>query len=200
MSKLKYILLIILVGLLFSSFNKQTYSYILNPTEDSSYLNYDKDLESLLDKKFDKAKISILTEKLKYKLTVFYEGKEIKSYPIILGSNPVDNKIKEGDGCTPEGKFKIKNHYSHKKWSKFIWFSYPNGDDWKRYGSAKSQGLLKMSDSIGSNLGIHGVPENQDSLIDNKINWTDGSISLKNKDINEIYEIIKDGISLEIIK
>lgn len=189
-----------LLGLLFSVFNKQTYNYILNPTQDLSYLNYDKGLNGLLEEKFDKRKISILTEKSKYKLTVFYEGKEIKSYPIVLGANPVDDKIKEGDGCTPEGKFKVKNHYIHKKLSKFIWLSYPNGSAWRRYGQAKSKGLLKMSDSIGSNIGIHGVPEGQDNLIDEKKNWTDGSISLKNKDVNEIFDVIQDGDSVEIIK
>lgn len=201
MSKLKYLaLLIIPTGLLLNFFNKPVSDHIHSPTNDSSYLNYNKSLNSLFEGKTDKSKISLLTEKSKYKLTVFYETEPIKSYPVVFGFNPVDDKLKEGDGCTPEGKFKVKAHYVHKKWDKFIWLNYPTIESWKKYGDAKSKGILKFSDSIGSKIGIHGVPDNDNSLIEQKKNWTDGNISLKNNDIDEIYEFIKDGITVEIIK
>lgn len=201
MSKLKYILVaVILVGLLFILFNKQTLDLVHIPSQDNSYLNYDKSLSELLNNSFDKKKISILAEKSKYKLTVFYENNPLKSYPIVLGSNPIDDKLKDGDGCTPEGQFKVKTSFKDKKLNKFIWINYPNGESWKKYSQAKAKGLLKMGDSIGSKIGIHGVPENQDNLIDKKSNWTDGNISLKNKDIDEIFTNITDGIAVEIIK
>lgn len=201
MSKLKYILFaVILVGLLFILFNKQTLDLAHIPTQDTSYLNYNKSLSELLGNNFDKRKVSILAEKSKYKLTVFYESNPLKSYPIVLGSNPVDDKLKDGDGCTPEGQFKVKNYFKDKKLNKFIWLNYPNGESWKKYSQAKAKGLLKMGDSIGSKIGIHGVPGNQDNLIDKKDNWTDGNISLKNKDIDEIFANISNGIAVEIIK
>ncbi len=162
-------------------------------------LNYDKSIFALLHTQNpDKYKVSLLAEKSKYKLTVFYDKKPLKSYPVVLGQNPVDDKLKEGDSCTPEGRFKIKAHYKHPHWSKFLWLNYPTVDSWKKYNLAKMNGKLKFTDSIGGQIGIHGVPDNDDTLIEKRINWTSGCISLKTKDINELYEIIKDGTIVEI--
>ena len=48
------------------------------------YLNYEKPLNKLIElDKIDKEKILIKIEKLKYKLTITYENKDIKSYPIV---------------------------------------------------------------------------------------------------------------------
>jgi murein L,D-transpeptidase YafK len=49
----------------------------------------------------------------------------IKQYPVVLGGNPVDDKLLQGDLCTPEGNFLIHAKYPHKSWEKFIWINYP---------------------------------------------------------------------------
>jgi murein L,D-transpeptidase YafK len=164
------------------------------------HLNYNKSIFAILHTQNpDKDRISLLAEKSKYKLTLFYDKKPLKSYPVVLGFNPVDDKLKEGDGCTPEGVFNIKAHYNHPHWSKFLWLNYPTVDSWKKYNLAKMKGKLKFTDSIGGQIGIHGVPDNDDSVVEKKNNWTNGCISLKNKDVNELYEVIKDGTVVEIV-
>lgn len=198
---MKYLaLLIIPAGLVLNLFNKPDNTITHTSTQKSQYLNYDKKINQIITEKIDKKNISILTEKSKYKLTVFYNMKPVKSYPIALSLNPIDDKLKAGDGCTPEGKFKVKTFYKHKKLNKFIWLNYPNIESWKRYGNAKSNGTLKFSDSIGSNVGIHGLPQDQDNLMEKNKNLTDGGISLKNSDINEIFDLVKEGTVIEIIK
>jgi murein L,D-transpeptidase YafK len=186
--------------LLFNSLNIKALDNGRIGPQGDELLNYDKSiLVALHTQKIDKNKISLLAEKSRYRLTVYYEQKPVKSYPFVLGANPVDDKLREGDGCTPEGSFKIKSRYVHPHWSKFLWLNYPTIESWKKYTKAKVAGKLGIADSIGGQIGIHGVPNNADSLIDKKENWTTGCISLKNKDINELYDIVKDGTVVEIV-
>ena len=182
-NKLTFVLLI----LLFSS--------IL--VSQDEFLNYEKHISELIEN-INKDSISILIEKSEYKLTVLYNNEKIKSYPVVFGSNPIDDKLRQGDSCTPEGFFKVRALYPHKSWSKFIWIDYPTEDSWEKHNSAKSSGLISENSSIGGEIGIHGVPKDYDNMIDEKYNWTLGCISLKNTDINEIYNIIKVGTKIEI--
>jgi murein L,D-transpeptidase YafK len=172
---------------------------VINKNQIGSFLNYDNEITEILKtKKIDKNKISILIEKSKYKLTFNYDGKPIKSYPVVLGFDPVNDKLSQGDGCTPEGKFKIKGIRSHKFWSKFLLLDYPTKDSRKKHRTAKNLRRIPQNAAIGGDIGIHGVPDGMDNLIDEKSNWTLGCISLKNKDINEIYKWVKKGTVVKI--
>ncbi len=163
----------------------------------NDFINFEKQISELIEN-INKDSISLLIEKSEYKLTVLYNEQKIKSYPVVFGSNPSNDKLQKGDSCTPEGLFKVRAYYPHKSWSKFIWIDYPTEDSWGKHNSAKSNGLISESASIGGEIGIHGVPEGSDSMIDEKYNWTLGCISLKNSDVNEIYKIIKVGTKIEI--
>ncbi|MBC6417900.1 MAG: L,D-transpeptidase [Prochloron sp. SP5CPC1] len=160
--------------------------------------NYNKKVSDIIPQ-LDKTKTSILIEKSKYRLTLYHEGEPLKSYPVVFGSNPKGDKLREGDSRTPEGIFKIRDLYPHPSWSKFIWLDYPNQNSWQKHLEAKRQGKISSLDSIGGEIGIHGVPNNSDSLIDNQTNWTLGCISLKNRDVDEIYQAVSTGTIVEII-
>ena len=162
-------------------------------------LNYQQPIESLVTKSIDRSQTAILIEKSKYQLTLYYKNEAIKSYPIVLGSNPVGDKRREGDYKTPEGVFQVRDLYSHPTWSKFIWLDYPNRECWRKHLKAKSTGEIKFLDTVGSEIGIHGVPRNSDRLIDNRTNWTWGCISFKNKDVDEVYGVIQTGTKIEIL-
>jgi murein L,D-transpeptidase YafK len=166
----------------------------------NAFLNKDIAIADLINlKKLDKKAIAIVVEKSKYKLTVYYQNKPIKSYAIVLGANPRDDKIREGDKRTPEGLFHVKELYYHSEWSKFILLDYPNQDSWRKFSLAKSRGEVKANDDIGGEIGIHGVEKGKDWIIDRKINWTWGCISLKNKDVDEIYPLLRKGTTIEIL-
>ncbi len=163
-------------------------------------LNKDKAIASLINlKKLDKKAIAIVIEKSKYKLTVYYQKKPIKAYAIVLGANPQDDKLRQGDKRTPEGIFHVQELYYHSQWSKFIWLDYPNQDSWRKFLQAKTRGEVTVNDDIGGEIGIHGVEKGQDWVIDRKINWTLGCISLKNKDVDEIYQLLQRGTAIEIL-
>ena len=81
----------------------------------------------------------------------------------------------------------------------YYWLDYPNHDSWSKHLQAKKSGKIKVSAYIGGEIGIHGVNPNADYLIDEGKNWTWGCISLKNKDVDEIYSLVIVGTIVKII-
>jgi murein L,D-transpeptidase YafK len=148
----------------------------------------------------DKSQVSILIDKSDFTLTLLLKGEPLKTYPMVLGFNPSDDKRREGDGCTPEGHFSIRKQYPHAKWNFFIWVDYPTDESWVKHKQAKEEGKIPIDATIGGEIGIHGVPDGNDALIDTKMNWTLGCISLKNADIAEIYNCVQEGTPIEIRK
>jgi len=135
-------------------------------------------------------KISILIDKSDYQLHIYTADTLVKTYAVVLGGNPVDDKLREGDQCTPEGSFKIVSKYPHKSWSKFIWINYPTANSWRKHQKAKADDIIPQNARIGGEIGIHGVPKGTDVMIKTGVNWTLGCISLTNTDVNEIYPFI----------
>lgn len=161
----------------------------------------DKPIQNIIDSLgLTNKEIWLYVNKSDYLLSVYIDSQILKSYPVVLGFNPVDDKMKEGDGCTPEGTFELIDLYPHAKWSKFMWIGYPNDESWRKFEANKAVGLIADSDKIGGEIGIHGVPEGMDALIDVGKNWTLGCISLKNKDVDEIYSVCKKSTKVVIVK
>jgi ankyrin repeat protein len=144
--------------------------------------------------------ITLYVHKSRFILAVVSGRDTLKQYDVSLGGNPVDDKLQQGDGCTPEGIFTIIAMYPHKDWSRFIYFDYPNAESWRKFNRNKAEGLIPDYASIGGEIGIHGVPMGSDDLIPERINWTAGCISLRNNDINELYDMVKCGQKLFISK
>ena len=58
----------------------------------------------------------IVVHKLSRKLT-FYQGlTPLKTYSVVLGNDPYNDKLCQGDTCTPEGVYRIRAKYPHSKW------------------------------------------------------------------------------------
>jgi murein L,D-transpeptidase YafK len=141
------------------------------------------------NRKYDKPTI-IVVHKLSRKLT-FYRGlTPLKTYPVVLGNDPYNDKLCRGDTCTPEGVYRVRAKYPHPKWDFFIWLDYPNTQNWLKFGRAKEAGLIPPNADIGGQIGIHGTEDPYKNIIGE--NWTKGCISLLNKDLDEIYPLVND--------
>jgi murein L,D-transpeptidase YafK len=92
---------------------------IHTPPSDTILSTRDRSLKELISETIDLSQTSILIEKYKYRLTVYYRQQPIKSYSVVFGKNYVGYKTKEGDCKTPEGILKIRDLYPHSSWSKF---------------------------------------------------------------------------------
>jgi murein L,D-transpeptidase YafK len=163
-------------------------------------INHDLDLGYLLSSlSLPAENLRIEVDKSDYVLSILSDSIVVKQYPVVFGGNPVDDKLRQGDRCTPEGRFRVIAKYPHRSWNKFIWFDYPNEESWEKHRRAKRKGTIPQSAKIGGEVGIHGVPRGTGAMIDLRINWTLGCIALKNKDIDEFYPYIREG-TLVVIK
>ena len=83
----------------------------------SVLINENRSLAFLIDSlQVKQHNISIQIDKSDYILMVLNKAEILKSYRVVLGSNPKDDKRMEGDRCTPEGTFHIVSKYPHKSW------------------------------------------------------------------------------------
>lgn len=139
----------------------------------------------------------IVVHKLSRKL-IFYQGiTPLKSYPVVLGNDPYNDKLCQGDTCTPEGVYRVRAKYPHSIWDAFIWLDYPNTQNWLKFARAKEAGRLPPDAEIGGEVGIHGTEDPLRNLSGE--NWTKGCISLQNQDLEEIYPLVTEQ-TLVVIK
>jgi murein L,D-transpeptidase YafK len=167
-------------------------------TPPAAFIKTDQALAKRLPREFDRNKISVLIEKSQYRLTVFYDQKPLKSYPVVFGNGEGD-KRREGDRKTPEGILRIRDKYPHENWSKFLWLDYPNAQSECKHNRAKQRREIPVASTIGGEVGIHGVPISQDLLVETKMNWTWGCPSLRRQDVDELYEFVNIGTVVEIL-
>ncbi len=132
----------------------------------------------------------LLVHKQARKLTVYQGLTPLKTYPVVLGNDPYNDKLCQGDACTPEGVYRVRAKYPHPKWSQFIWLDYPNTQNWLKFSRAKKAGRVPEDADIGGQVGIHGTEDPYRNLSGQ--NWTKGCVSLLNQDLEEIYPLVND--------
>ena len=54
-----------------------------------------------------------LIDKSDYKLSIRIDTLVLKEYPVVFGKKENNDKLMQGDKCTPEGHFKIISKYPH---------------------------------------------------------------------------------------
>lgn len=113
----------------------------------------------------------------------------LRTYPIGLGFAPVGHKRFEGDGRTPEGSYVIDRRNPDSKFHLSIGISYPNAAD-VAYAAAAGR-------HPGSDIFIHGGPRRG---IDPRAvrDWTAGCIAVTDRQIEEIYAMVRDGTPIDI--
>ena len=144
--------------------------------------------------------ISIVIDKSDYELSVYDEKGWYATYPVVFGSNGLDDKKMEGDKKTPEGSFHIISKKVHEKWYRFMALDYPSKESWEKFNQRKQNGEIPASASIGGAIGIHGTWPNEDFIIDKYKNWTLGCVSMKKNDVLEIYGYTPVGTRVVIRK
>jgi murein L,D-transpeptidase YafK len=135
----------------------------------------------------------ILIEKAERRLTLWRQGQAWKTYRVALGPNPTGHKQEEGDGRTPEGKYRIDWRNPQSKFYLSLHVSYPDDTDKQR---AAERGV-----SPGGDIMIHGLPNGAGMLgsLHYKRDWTLGCIAVNNEEIEEIWDAVADGTQVEIV-
>src|SRR6476661_8361236 len=147
-----------------------------------------------------KAPVSIIVDKSSYELYVYDAEGWFATYPVVFGNSSLEDKKMEGDRNTPEGTFKIVNKRVHEKWDRYMGLDYPTQESIYKFNERKRRGEIPSSARPGAGIGIHGVWPHEDFVIDRYKNWTNGCISLKNSDVEELYRFIPVGTPVTIRK
>ena len=140
----------------------------------------------------------IVIDKAKYELNVFDNSGWLVTYPVVFGNTDLRDKLYAGDKKTPEGTFTIVSKKPHPKWDRFMMLDYPNEQSIEKFNERKAQGLIPANAQIGGGIGIHGTWPHEDFQVDRFKNWTDGCISMRNKDVEELYNMISVGTQVTI--
>ncbi len=77
---------------------------------------------------------------------------------------------------------------------------YPTAADKAKFNQRKAKGLIPPNAKIGDGIGIHGTWQRDDMAVDYFQNWTNGCISLKRSEMDEIYAMIPIGTRVSIRK
>lgn len=113
----------------------------------------------------------------------------LRTYPVGLGFAPTGHKQFEGDGRTPEGAYTIDRRNPNSLFHLSIGISYPNDTD-RAFAAAQGQ-------SPGGDIFIHGGPRRGIDPMD-KQDWTAGCISVTDRQIEEVYAMVRDGTPIDI--
>jgi murein L,D-transpeptidase YafK len=136
---------------------------------------------------------SVVLEKDKRTLSLYYGGELLKSYRVALGGNPVGHKQEEGDGRTPEGRYVVDFRKRDSSFHRALHISYPNSEDKRR--------AEERSVSPGGDIMIHGLPNGMGAVGKSHLarDWTLGCVAVTNGEIEEIWRAVPDGTPIEIL-
>lgn len=121
----------------------------------------------------------IIIDKSARSLTLLQDGQPLRSYRIALGFAPDGDKARQGDGRTPEGRFRIAVRNDASKYHLSLGIDYPQADDRAR---AAAGGY-----DPGGDIMIHGQPNALPDTTTIKGDWTAGCIAVSNAEMREIW-------------
>lgn len=132
----------------------------------------------------------ILIDKSDRQLTVYRDGRALRSYVISLGFAPEGDKIRQGDGKTPEGRFRIDRRNSQSRFYLSLGIDYPQAEDRAR---AAAGGY-----SPGGDIFIHGQPRGIGGNMRLPNDWTAGCIAVTNDTMDALWRAVDVGTTVEI--
>ncbi|HEY5994580.1 MAG TPA: L,D-transpeptidase family protein [Gallionellaceae bacterium] len=148
----------------------------------------------------------LLVHKEKRSLT-YTDGTVTRDFKVSLGFTPTGPKLEQGDGKTPEGVYYIAHKNPNSSFHLSLGVSYPNVDDAqaglrakliskKEYAAIvqaiRQHRMPPQNTRMGGAIYIHGGGSQSD--------WTWGCIALNNEDIDFLYQHVKAGDKVTILK
>ena len=152
----------------------------------------------------------------KKRVLIVRDGERVRAtFPIALGRGGPGDKHKLGDNKTPVGTYRIVGVNNSTAFDTFLRLNYPNVKD-AFYGlksrlisrrefdrivaALRHNQVPPQNTRLGGAIGIHGLGEETPEKvhIQNKLDWTQGCIALRNHDLHELQEFINVGTRVVI--
>lgn len=147
----------------------------------------------------------IVVEKGARRLTLYSNGERVRVFQAALGFEPSGDKVRQGDGRTPEGEFYVCMKNDKSKFYLSLGLSYPNAEDAER---GLRDGLITRAQhkqivnaiergakppwntALGGEIFIHGGGTTSD--------WTWGCVALANEHVKELFDAVPLGTHVRI--
>jgi hypothetical protein len=138
--------------------------------------------------------MAIVVSKADRELTLYKSGRKVLSYPVRLGFNGMLEKQFQGDGATPEGRYRVTDRRGpgQTQFYRALALDYPNAEDRRRFDLAKRSGRISPGKGIGGQIEIHGADNEQ-------LAQTLGCIMLDNPNMAVLYEGVSIGTPVTIV-
>ena len=129
----------------------------------------------------------IVVEKSARKMYLLHHNAVLTSYDIGLGFAPEGDKKIQGDGKTPEGDYLIDRRNPNSSFYLSLGINYPSFSDVEE--------ARELGEPAGGDIFIHGRPwKNRKGGRD----WTWGCIAVTNREMREIYSMVRKGTPISI--
>jgi murein L,D-transpeptidase YafK len=147
----------------------------------------------------------LVVSKSARRLKLYSGDKLLHIYRVALGFSPVKDKLKEGDGATPEGEFYIFTKNPESAYYLSLGISYPNIEDAKRglrtnlitaeqyqqiVEAIQNKAMPPQDTPLGGQIYIHGRGARKD--------WTWGCVALDDKDMKAVFDTVQVGTQVVI--
>ncbi len=135
----------------------------------------------------------VVVVKSKRSMHLLQNGRVLKSYKVALGGDPVGHKLQQGDSRTPEGVYRVDFRRTVSRFNLALRINYPNQQDRQL---AAARGV-----DPGGEIYIHGQPNggvNPARIAQTGLDWTDGCIAVTNREMQEVFALVRDGTAVEI--
>lgn len=121
-------------------------------------------------------------------MELWHHDRVLRSFDIQLGRNPLGHKEQQGDGRTPEGEFIVDRRNPGSSFHLSLGINYPRPED-----TARAQ---ELGVSPGGDIFIHGRGPDYRRV---RGDWTEGCIAVRDREIEVIYSMVRDGTPVTIL-
>jgi murein L,D-transpeptidase YafK len=134
----------------------------------------------------------ILVEKAARRMTLYDGETAVATYRIALGFAPVGDKERQGDGRTPEGRYRIILKNPNSQFHLSLKVSYPDAEDRAAAAAAGAD--------PGGDIFIHGTPGRRRpyGVTERIRDWTLGCIAVTDAEIEEVWRLVDVGTAVDI--
>lgn len=129
----------------------------------------------------------IIVQKSDRMMYLMHHDRVLRSFDIGLGFAPEGDKLREGDGKTPEGNYFINRRNPNSQFHLSVGINYPDTRD---MAEAANAGV-----DPGGDIFIHGRPKKYRNGIRD---WTAGCIAVTDREVEQIYAMVKNGTPITI--
>lgn len=137
---------------------------------------------------------ALIVIKESHTMTLFDDGRPVKSWKVELGSNSVRDKLHAGDNATPEGEYQVteKKNVGQSRYHRALLLNYPNTEDRAHFDRMRRAGHVPRGVSPGGLIEIHGEGGRGKD-------WTNGCVAVTNREMDDLFGRVGVGTLVTIV-